>query len=134
MPEIRGVHHVSLTVTDMGASAQWYGRLFDMQPVMEVGEANSDHRFVVLAAPSGLMIGLHQFESTPTGDRFSEFRVGMDHVGFTCTSRSEVEAWQAKLDQLGIAHSGITDAPYGHVLVFRDPDNIQLEMFALSMS
>ena len=134
MPEIRGVHHVSLTVTDMEASAQWYGRLFDMQPVMEVGEANSDHRFVVLAAPSGLMIGLHQFESTPTGDRFNEFRVGMDHVGFTCTSRSEVEAWQAKLDQLGIAHSGITDAPYGHVLVFRDPDNIQLEMFALSMS
>jgi hypothetical protein len=30
-----------------------------------------------------------------------------------------------------VENSGVTDAPYGHVLVFRDPDNIQLEFFAM---
>ena len=41
----------------------------------------------------------------------------------------------AKLDELGIAHSGVIDTdkpmPYS-VLVFRDPDNIQLEMFYMA--
>jgi hypothetical protein len=37
-----------------------------------------------------------------------------------------------RLDDLGIAHSGIVDADYGSALAFRDPDNIALEFFAPS--
>lgn len=43
--------------------------------------------------------------------------------------RVELEAWVARFDELGVRHSGITDAPYGSVVVFRDPDNIHLELF-----
>jgi hypothetical protein len=38
--------------------------------------------------------------------------------------------WEARLDELGIAHGGIVDAGYGSGLSFRDPDNIALEFFA----
>jgi hypothetical protein len=34
------------------------------------------------------------------------------------------------LDELGVAHGEIVDAPFGSGLAFRDPDNIQLELFA----
>jgi hypothetical protein len=49
-------------------------------------------------------------------------------------TRQDLDAWTAWLDQLGIEHSGIRSGeqpfPFATV-VFRDPDNIQLELFAL---
>jgi glyoxylase I family protein len=37
-----------------------------------------------------------------------------------------LERWRERLDELGIPHSGIKD---DHILVARDPDNIQFEFF-----
>jgi catechol-2,3-dioxygenase len=45
-------------------------------------------------------------------------------------SRSDLESWQQRLEELGIQHGGIVDAPYGSGLSFRDPDNLPLEFFA----
>ena len=59
-----------------------------------------------------------------------EFRAGLDHVGFGCASRAELEVWVDRLNELGIEHGGIVDAPYGSGLSFRDPDGIALEFFA----
>ncbi|MDT7655845.1 MAG: hypothetical protein QOF38_560, partial [Pseudonocardiales bacterium] len=47
-------------------------------------------------------------------------------------NRSDLDSWASWLDAQNVAHSGVTDAddPIKYsVLVFRDPDNIQLEMF-----
>jgi len=59
-----------------------------------------------------------------------EHDAGLDHVGFGCANRAELESWQARLDELGYAHGGIVDAHYGSGLSFRDPDGIALEFFA----
>jgi hypothetical protein len=55
-------------------------------------------------------------------------------------TRADLEAWQQHLEANGVARvddadkpltqSPIADEPYGSVLVFRDPDNIQLELFS----
>jgi len=34
------------------------------------------------------------------------------------------------VNDLGIAHGGVVDAPFGSGLWFRDPGNIPLELFA----
>lgn len=44
-------------------------------------------------------------------------------------SRQELDAWPTHLDRCGVEHTAIADEEYGSVLVFRDPDNIQLELF-----
>jgi glyoxylase I family protein len=48
---------------------------------------------------------------------------------------ADLDAWAAWLDQQGVAHSGVTDTdspvPYS-VLVFRDPDNLQLEFIYMA--
>jgi glyoxylase I family protein len=47
-------------------------------------------------------------------------------------ARADLEAWASWLDELGIENSGVidTDNPLSYsVVVFRDPDNIQLELF-----
>jgi hypothetical protein len=51
-------------------------------------------------------------------------------VAFGCAGRAELEAWEKRLNDLGITNGGVVDAPYGSGLSFRDPDNIALEFFA----
>jgi glyoxylase I family protein len=77
----------------------------------------------------GLIIVLHHHDANQR-ETFAETRTGLDHVGFSVPSRADLEAWQAHLQALGVTQSPIADTPYGHILVFRDPDNIQLELFA----
>jgi glyoxylase I family protein len=86
-----------------------------------------------------LVIALHRHD-TNSGEAFSESRTGLDHVGITVPSRDDLVTWQAHLETHGVlraqaadrplTQSPIADEPYGSVLVFRDPDNIQLELFA----
>jgi glyoxylase I family protein len=44
--------------------------------------------------------------------------------------RDALNAWAKHLDDLGIAHSGVQEENGGPLIVFRDPDNIQLEVWA----
>lgn len=126
MPTFPTITHVALTVSDLARSVPWYSTLFDAEPVLD--EDTGPFRHVVWALGSTL-VGLHEFPDPRVGE-FDERRVGLDHLAFACADRSELEAWQARLDELGIAHGGVVDAGYGSGLSFRDPDGIALELFA----
>ena len=122
------IHHVALTVRDVEASIPWYENLFGIKRTME--EPHQGGTGIVLTDEAWqLIIVLHRHDAN-AGERFAETRTGLDHVGFVLPNRAALEAWQARLQELGVVHSPITDRPYGSVLVFRDPDNIQLELFA----
>lgn len=133
-PSITGVHHFSPTVCDVEASATWYEQVFDMirVPITFPHHQREDTGYaVMLIEPSsGLAIGLHH-NTANEGESFDEKRTGLDHMGFSVATREDLDAWVAKLDGLGVAHSGIRDiavpVPFS-TLVFRDPDNIQLEL------
>ena len=60
---------------------------------------------------------------------FDEQRVSLDHLAFSVADRDELQRWVTHLEAHGVTHSGILDIGYGPTLVFRDPDNIQLELF-----
>lgn len=88
-PAITGIHHLSVTVRDIEASAAWYQRLFRAERVP---------------------MKLPHYE------------------------REELDAWIVWLEELGIEHSAIRtgDEPFPYAtVVFRDPDNIQLELFTV---
>ncbi len=127
MPEFRGVSHVALTVTDVQRSSRFYA---DVLGLTEIGAHDSEeHSVRRLQHPeTGLVIGLHRWGG---GDRrrFDEFRVGLDHLSFAVKDRRTLEHWQDVLAERGVTYSPIADVSYGSVLVFRDPDNIQLELF-----
>ncbi len=132
------IHHIALTVTDLDASIAWYEKVFDITYQMEEGHKAGTGK--VLADDAWqLMIVLHRHD-TNGGETFAETRTGLDHVGLAVPSRADLKAWQEHLEKMGVERSSaadrprtqspIADRPYGSVLVFRDPDNIQLEMFA----
>jgi len=121
------IGHVALTVRDLAVSVPWYAALFDSEPVLD--EDTGPFRHVVWMV-GGTLVGLHEFPDTDTTVEFTERRAGLDHVSFGVADRSELEAWEKRLDQLDIAHGTISDAGYGSGLSFRDPDGLPLEFFA----
>ncbi len=128
MPDITGYSHVALTVTDVARSKQWWTDLLGIQELF-AGDENGI-TFSVNMHSSGLIMGFRKHEA---GDeaRFDESRVGLDHFAIDVGSRAELDKWAARLDELGIEHSGIKDVDYGGVITFRDPDNIQAEFYSL---
>jgi glyoxylase I family protein len=129
MPTTPALAHVALTVRDLSASVPWYEALLGADPVLDEDTDPDMHHTVYLMANQTLL-GLHQHGTAAPADSFSEYRVGLDHVGFGCADRAELEQWAARLDELGIEHGGIKDATYGSGVSFRDPDGIALEFFA----
>jgi glyoxylase I family protein len=129
MPDFPGLTHVALTVKDVEVSGPWYRRLLGTDPVLDE-HTDAGFRHLVWVLDGGTLLGIHQHERGAPDERFTEFRVGLDHVGFGCANRAELENWMDRLNELGISHGGIVDAGYGSGLSFRDPDGIALELFA----
>ena len=127
MADFPPVAHVAVTVSDLGLSRPWYQALFDSDPVLDE-DTGSFHHVVWLLG--GTLFGIHEHPSMNGTDAFDELTPGLDHVAFGCGSRGDLEQWEGRLGELGIANGGIVDAPYGSGLSFRDPDNIALEFFA----
>lgn len=121
--------HVALTVRDLSVSVPFYEDLFDADPVIDE-DTDPDFHHTVYMIGNQTLIGLHQHKTPAPAEQFSEFRVGLDHIGFGCANRGELEKWARRLDELGVEHGGIKDASYGSGVSFRDPDGIALEFFA----
>jgi catechol 2,3-dioxygenase-like lactoylglutathione lyase family enzyme len=128
MPSFTGVSHIALTVTDVDKSRDWYVDVLGCQHMMDTDRGDIKGRLMI--HPAGLMIGMTSHAGQESGG-FSEKRVGLDHLSFNVASREELGEWEKHLAAKGVTYSEIQDEYYGSVLVFRDPDGIQLEMFTL---
>jgi glyoxylase I family protein len=135
MPELVGVQHIALTVTDARRSADWYAAVLGLRIVARFEEGGGDRYKVILADPDRrLTLGVVEHRGTATG-HFDERRPGLDHLAFAVDGRARLDAWAAHLDALGVPYSPVAPAtldPRNAVLVFRDPDHIQLEFFAVA--
>jgi len=131
VPSITGRVEINLTVNEPTRSAAWYAEVLGMTIRYDYESADGLLRYISLVEPgSGLILCLVGHADND-GAPFSEFRTGLDHLEFLVASRSDLDEWAARLDELGIAHSGIKEPPYtpNAMLTFRDPDDIQLEFF-----
>ena len=131
MPGISGRVEVNLTVRDPTTSASWYSDLLGMKPLYDFTSDDGRMRYVALVEPkSRLVLCLVGHAGNP-GDAFSEFRTGLDHLEFLVDQREDLDEWADRLSLLGIEHSGVKELDYTQnaMVVFRDPDNIQLEFF-----
>lgn len=131
---ISGLHHLSLTVTDLAASAEWYRTVLGFTIDAEV-EAETFERLRLRHPDHPVILTLTRHTDHPA-DRFDERRIGLDHLAFAVETAADVEAWERRLDELGIAHSPLKPMGTGParrlMLTLRDPDDIQLEIIAIA--
>lgn len=124
-----GYHHLNLTVTDIERSAAWYCKVLGFTNVRDV-EREGFRRVFLLHPASQFYLGLTRHHSKAPEGGFSEFRTGMDHVAFAVRDQRALRAWAERLTELGVRHSGVKEATSGAVITLRDPDDIQLELYA----
>lgn len=131
VPSLTGKVEVNLTVTDPRRSADWYVALFGMEKRYEYFPGDGRPNYVCLVEPESQLVLCLVGHPANDGARFSEVRVGLDHLEFLVASRSDLDEWATRLDALAIRHSGVKEPDHTRnaMLTFRDPDNIQLEFF-----
>ena len=127
-PPVQGIHHLELTVSDLARAEQWYTSVLGFEKIG--GMEKADHSVVMLRGGE-LMVGLVGHQATSAGDLFDERRVGLDHAAFAVPTPNDVEAWARHLDAHGVEHTEVKDGalPDSRVVIFRDPDGIQLEFY-----
>ena len=50
-------------------------------------------------------------------------------MGFKVAMRAGLDEWLARFKELGVRQSAMVEREYGAVLIFKDTDDIQFEMF-----
>lgn len=129
MPSIAGFHHLSFTVSNRERTVAWYEEVMGFERHSEV-QADTFTRTRMRQPDSGIVITLTE-HGQGAGDRFAETRTGLDHVSLQVPGLQELQAWKRRFEEHGVDHSEIKETGSGAAMItFRDPDNIQLELFA----
>jgi len=131
VPSITGRMEVNLTVRDPVRSAAWYAELLGMRQLYEFVSPDDRMHYISLVEPKSELVLCVVGHAANPGEPFREVVTGLDHLEFLVDSREELYEWAHRLDDLGIAHSGVKEPSYtdNAMLTFRDPDEIQLEFF-----
>ncbi len=127
-PRLSHVLETSLYVADLGASREFYGRVFGFEPFLD------DGRLCVMGIPGGQVLLLFRKGSTaepaptPGGTIPAHGAEGHLHLCFAIP-RGELAAWEQHLGRQGIpVESRVEWSGGGTSLFFRDPDDHSLEV------
>ena len=133
MTTITRYHHLSLSVTDLGRSSSWYQEVLGFEVTAEIDGAG--FRRIRLVAPgSGVTLTLTAHDGE-LGGAFDEHRPGLDHVAFEVADSDAFDALKERFVRMGVVHSDVKTSDGRNALItFRDPDNIQLEVFVVRVA
>ena len=138
--KVEGLHHVAIRVQDPGRSRRFYEDVLGLG-FMEIpvsGDVVKEWRGapaegVLLATQIGatLVILEPPLEGTAEDDRFSERRIGVDHLAFGVADRATLEELVDRLNAAGVGTAGVELDPVlgKEYVAFRDPDNVQWEFY-----
>ena len=119
-------HHITLRVSDLGRARAFYEGVLGLAVDQDFPGEKLRFR---LDGTSTRLVLVPPLPGTPAGDRFTEHRIGLDHVAIGVPVGA-VAGLAGRLDAAGVPNSGIkADALGPAMITFRDPDNVQWEFF-----
>jgi catechol-2,3-dioxygenase len=122
-----GLSHVQLWVSDVEASATWYGMALGLSPYA----SDIEHGYIAMRhREARVVIVLTQ---RPEGDGVDEGASAadvLDHLAFAVPDGEALQAWADHLTDIGIDHPGVVLELGNPSLQLRDPDGIAIELVA----
>lgn len=128
MASIIEIHHLSLTVTNLARSAEWYCDVLGFSVSDEITGATFQ-RTRLRQPDSDVVLTLTRHDHG-TLEPFDETVPGLDHVSLRVATVADVEALMRRFEERGVVHSEIKRTEHLAMITVRDPDNIQLEVMA----
>jgi len=127
-----GVHHVDLVVSSLERSLPFYRELLSPLGWHGVSETKGERGETIWYLwGAGTSIGLREAQ-TETDEPYDRYRVGLHHLAFEASSRSEVDeraAWLRSQDvELESEPQEYTYIPGYYAVFFFDPDGLKLEI------
>jgi catechol 2,3-dioxygenase-like lactoylglutathione lyase family enzyme len=137
---VSSLHHVAIRVQDLEASRRFYedvlGFAFMEIPVSGAFIAGwkgapTEGKLLATQAGNTFVILEPPLEGTGDDDRFSERRIGVDHLAFGVEAREDLERLEGSLRKANVDTAGIEFDPVlqKEYVAFRDPDNVQWEFY-----
>ena len=120
---LTGFHHVTLRVTDLSRARTFYEGVLGLK----VDQDFPGEKLRLRIGETGRLVLRPPLPDTPSGDRFSEQRIGLDHLAIGVSSYQELERLAEVLRRKGVAADLHRDPTGPAIVTFRDPDNIQWE-------
>ncbi len=120
-----GIHHIALRSSDLARSKRFYTETLGFPVLLE-----NDRLFIFSAGSTA--VGVRSPEpSTPNGDVFNPFRVGLDHLALACTTEAELDRVATALSEAGVENTGVKTDPTLNkkYVAFKDPDRIAWELY-----
>lgn len=126
--EILGLHHIKIPVSNLATSREWYERVFAVEPLREFrDDEDGVVRGVSYRAKGGdFALALREHPDAARG------MAGFDPFAIMLRGRADVDYWVKRLDELGVEHSPVIEAPIGYILGFYDPDGLELRFYTLN--
>ncbi len=122
MPEIIGVSHVSLTVTDL-PRAKWF-----WVEVMGLDLAvDAETMFVALHRKARLGINCRTHDDA-SSEPFEERTVGLDHLALDVSDLTALRSWEDRFRAYQIEFTPVTESDWGWHLNVRAPENVAVEL------
>jgi glyoxylase I family protein len=122
-----GLHHLALRVTDYGRAKKFYLETLGFPLLLE-----TENLFIFAAGATAIGVRGPEAQTTQ-GDRFSPFRVGLDHLALGCEQDAELQRVARALAEAGITNTGIKLDPTlnKRYVAFKDPDGISWEFYSV---
>jgi catechol-2,3-dioxygenase len=124
IPTVVGLRNVKVPVTDLRVALDWYGRVLGFRPTIEFPDADGVVRGVHGELPGiGDVLALREDPDTARG--LGAFAI----ANFVVADRAALQAWVTHLDELGVEHGPIVDAPRLSLVVVVNPDGQEIHLY-----
>jgi catechol 2,3-dioxygenase-like lactoylglutathione lyase family enzyme len=123
-PQLAGVHHLKLPVTDLARSREWYRSRLGYQVQMEFIEQGTLMGYGLAHPNGGPMLGLRL---NPERARAA---AGFDYFAIGVPGKAAMDQLATRLTALGEQHAGVHWASIGWILPhLHDPDGHEIRFY-----
>ena len=120
-PQLLGIHHVRIPVSDVSVSTDWYTEVLGLSALL-IEEEENEVVGAVISVGDGPGIGLHHDPSRAVA------LAGFCMVAIAVDTSETLSKWNSWLDQIEVAHTGIINGPLGWYIDVSDPDGLIVQL------